>query len=181
MPRACTICSNPQRHAIDRALTSGDSYRRVAPRFAISPDATKRHAARHLPKRLTKAQAVREIAGADQLLDELRKLYARAHAILDTAEDGVMTVVRGKREDAVVAIPDLHAATRAIREARGCLELVAKVTGLLKDGAPSVTVNLVASPEWAALRTLILYALRPYPEALAALEAALAPREAVAA
>lgn len=181
MPRACTICANPQRDAIDKALSQGDSYRQVAPRFAVSPDATKRHAAAHLPKRLSRAKAAREIAGADQLLDELRKLYARAHGILDTAETGVSTVVRGKGEDSVVEIPDLHAATKAIREARGCLELVAKVTGLLKDQGPQVTVNLVTSPEWATLRRVLLTALRPYPEAMAAVLAALAPQEALAA
>ena len=50
----------------------------------------------------------------------------------------------------------------AIREARGNLELVGRVTKEL-DERP--TLNLWLSPEWLELRTTIVGALAPHPEA----------------
>jgi len=50
----------------------------------------------------------------------------------------------------------------AIREARGNIELLAKLLGEL-DERP--VINLVAAPEWIQIRTAILVALQPYPEA----------------
>jgi hypothetical protein len=49
----------------------------------------------------------------------------------------------------------------AIREARGNLELLAKLLGEL-DERP---VNVLLSPEWLNLRTVIVTALEPHPEA----------------
>jgi hypothetical protein len=58
----------------------------------------------------------------------------------------------------------------AIREARGNLELLARLLGELES---SPTVNLVVSPAFIELRTRILRALEPYAEARRAVTAAL--------
>ncbi len=63
-------------------------------------------------------------------------------------------------------------ALAAVREARGLLELTARVTGEL-DERPVMVVNIQASQEWVELRALILAALRPHPAALAAVVAAI--------
>jgi len=57
---------------------------------------------------------------------------------------------------------DWRAATGAIREARGCLELLGKLAGELQEGQ---TVNVIVSPQWVELRTTIIGALEPHPEA----------------
>ena len=57
---------------------------------------------------------------------------------------------------------DWRAATGAIREARGCLELLGKLAGELKEGQ---TVNVIVSPQWVELRTTIIKALEPHPDA----------------
>jgi hypothetical protein len=61
----------------------------------------------------------------------------------------------------------------AIRELRGLVELIARLTGELDD-RPVATVNIVASAEWIEVRTALYEALRPYPEAAAAVVGALA-------
>jgi hypothetical protein len=57
---------------------------------------------------------------------------------------------------------DLKTALLGIREARGCLELLAKVEGQLSDRPQ---INILINPEWIQLRTQIINSLEPYPEA----------------
>ena len=151
MPRTCTVCTHPERQAIDKALVAGQSARQCAAIYRVSPDAVERHKAAHLPVRLVQAQEAAEVANADDLLGQVRALHATTLGILKTAEEaGKLTVALG-----------------AIREARGNLELLAKLLGEIDD-RPQVAV-LIASPEWLALRARIVAALVPYPEARAAL------------
>jgi hypothetical protein len=56
---------------------------------------------------------------------------------------------------------DLRTALQGIREARSCLELLAKVTGELSNSSISITLM----PEWVSLRTTILEVLEGYPDA----------------
>jgi hypothetical protein len=53
-----------------------------------------------------------------------------------------------------------------IREARGCLELLAEMEGELHR---QPVVNVLIAPEWLQLRMVILQALAPFPDARAAL------------
>jgi hypothetical protein len=92
------------------------------------------------------AQAAEEVAQADELLAEVRNLQSRAYGILDKAESA----------------GDLRTALGAIREARGNLELLAKLLGEL-DERP--VVNLTIAPEWLELRAIIVQALAPHPAA----------------
>lgn len=145
MPRTCTVCSHPEREAIDRALLSGEANRRIAAHHAVSEQAVRRHKADHLPAALAKAHEAEEVSRADDLLGQVRDLQARALSILEKAE----------------AAGELRTALGAIREARGNLELLAKLLGEL-DERP---VNVLISPEWVELRAVIVTALQPHPDA----------------
>ena len=145
MPRVCTICINSERGKIEKMLLNGEPYRSIAKQYSLSEAAVYRHKS-HLNVTLLKARRTREVAHADNLLDQVKDLQSRALKILSKAE---------KAEE-------WRAATSAIREARGCLELLGKLAGELKDGQ---SVNIVISPEWIGLRAAILEALIPYPEA----------------
>lgn len=64
MPRVCTVCTHPDRAAIDLALTAGrDSFRGIARQYRVSPDAVERHRTKHVPARAS-AQA-RSTEGSD--------------------------------------------------------------------------------------------------------------------
>ncbi len=140
---------------IDRLLVRNErGNRRIAARFGLAETSLRRHRGSHLPKALMQAQAAGAVVQGDELLLEVQQLQERAQGRLEAAEDA----------------GDLRSACAAIREARGCLELLAKLLGELQA---SPTVNLVVSPEWIAARTRIVRALEPFPEARQAVARAL--------
>jgi hypothetical protein len=146
MPRRCTVCDHSEKHGIDEALVSGAPYRSVAKRFELSESAVYRHKTEHLPAHLLKAREVKEVARADDLLEQVRHLQGHALDILECAERA----------------GDLRTALAAISQARGNLELLGKLAGEL-DERP--VVNLSVSPEWLELRTVIVGALELHPAA----------------
>ena len=84
MPRTCTICRHPQRDAIDAALVSGETIRPLAHRFAISPDALKRHKA-HISRGIERARDAAVVtrwegieAYLQEVLDDLRRVVGKA-------------------------------------------------------------------------------------------------------
>jgi hypothetical protein len=154
MPRTCTVCSHEDRAGIDSALLAGDTLRNIAKRTGTSPTTLHRHKEEHISTLLLKAQEVEEMARADNLLDQVKAVQARTLSILDRADNA----------------GDLKTALAAIRETRGNLELLAKLTGDL-DERTQINFNT----QFVQLQEVIVEALAPYPEAeeavLAALEA----------
>jgi hypothetical protein len=161
MPRACSICVHADRPAIDAALVGGESFRNIAERFGTSATATFRHRGDHLPSALVQAQAAEDVARADTLLDQLATLQADARRI------------GGKAETA----GDLRTALAGIRELVRIVELTAKMIGEL-DERPQV--NVLVAPEWLHVRSALLEALRPYPDARQAVARRLVALEASA-
>jgi hypothetical protein len=154
MPRRCTVCAHPERAAIDTQLVRGEAFRRIAAQRQLSEQAVRRHHADHLPAALARAEQASELIRADGLLAEVRDLQSRALAILGRAEEA----------------GDLRAATGAVREARSTIELLARLTGELNE---KPELNVVLAPQWLAIRSVITDALRPYPDAGAAVSARL--------
>jgi len=154
MPRSCTVCEHAEKDAIDQALVGSASNRSVASIYDVSEAAVRRHKANHLPAKLVMAEQAAEVVEANNLLDQVGDLQRRALAILDKAEEA----------------GELRTALSAIKEARGNLELLAKLLGEL-DERPVVNLNI--SPEWLELRAVIVGALEPHPEALRAVVGAL--------
>jgi hypothetical protein len=146
MPRSCTVCEHPEREAIDRVLVGDASNRSVASLYDVSEAAIRRHKANHLPAKLVMAEKAAEVVQADNLLEQVRDLHQSTLNILAEAEQS----------------KQYRTALSAIREARGNLELLAKLLGELDDGP---TVNVLVSPEWLELRAVIVTALEPYTDA----------------
>ncbi len=158
MPRVCTICTHKSRAKIDQTLVERQAFRAIARQYGVSKDALIRHHDDHLPASLVKAQAASEAAQADALLAQVVDLRDKALGILSKAE----------------VAEDLRAAVSAIREARGCVELLGKLAGQLNE-AP--VVNLILMPEWRQLQAAILSALEPHAEARLAVASALSKVE----
>lgn len=155
MARPCTVCQHPDRDAVDAALIVGEPVRTIAGRFGLSHNAVLRHRDGHLPEAMAKAREAGEVARGDELLAQVQDLQARTLAILNGAEKA----------------KDGHLALRAIREARGNLELLGRLAGELQTG---VTVNVLGSGEWVRVRGLILAALEAHPVARLAVAEVLA-------
>ena len=100
---------------MDAALVAGESLRSIAERFGTSATALHRHKGEHVSRALVRAAEARELDRDGKLLDQVKDLIGSAQSILAGAE----------------ARADHRTALAAIREVRGTLELLGKITGEL--------------------------------------------------
>jgi len=162
----CTICGHAARPQIDLAIATGLSKRVIAERFHVSPDAVWRHSQNHLTPELkaalalklirregdTRAVLLEEGAGAVEALRAIRApLFGRFLTAVDIGDDRAAAALAGR----------LHEG----------LTLSARLTGQLIPAAGTTIQNIVLSPDYQHLRTELVRALIPFPDA----------REAVAA
>jgi len=157
VPRTCTICTHEQRRDIDAALLNETPLRDIARRYATSKDAVARHR-EHLPSQLVKAQQQEDVSQAIDVVKQLKAINGATLAILKEAR------AEGNGELALKAVDRIQ------RQ----LELQAKLLGELQQEG---TVNVTISPEWVAIRAVILQAVTPYPDAAKAITAALSAPE----
>lgn len=155
MPRTCTVCAHPNRAEIDRALMAGGAFRNIAERYGTSATALTRHKKEHVPGHVAKAKEAAQVADADDLLQQLKALRNKAISILQQAEKA----------------GDYRTALMGIREARGCIETLMEVEGELDRRG---VTNIIVNPEWVQLRSAMIVALKPYPEAAQAIAGTLA-------
>ena len=146
MPRSCTICSHESRDAIEDAFITGQAKRRIAAQHGVTEQALRRHLREHLPTLLALARDAERAARADTLLDRIEALQSRTEEALAKAESS----------------DNLFATFRGISEMRHNLELIGEIT---KELNRTPTLNLSVNPEWVELRTVIVGALEPHPEA----------------
>jgi hypothetical protein len=149
MPRTCTVCTHPERVAVDQALVAGRAYRDIAGQFSVSRSALDRHRAEHLSPAVQKARQATEAEHALDITKQLRAINGVSLSILDEAR---------RSNNPVVAL-------KAIDRVQRQIELQAKLLGEL-DERPQV--NVLLAPEWVSIRGTVLTALAPYPEARAA-------------
>src|ERR1035437_454693 len=144
MARACSICNHPQRAEIDSALAMGQSARSIAAQFGCGDKAATRHHENHLSPAIVAVAAVEEERRLGDLVDELEAVASTAKEMLQKASaEGLQGQAQGW-----------------MREFRSCVELLLKVTGQLHE-RPTVAVNIMASPDVAALLTAAITALEP--------------------
>jgi hypothetical protein len=154
VPRTCTICTHPERPAIEAALVAGGAYRTIADRFSVSKTALMRHRAEHIPQAVAEAQEAREEAQALDVVKQLKAINGAALAILHEAR----------------ATHDHEIALKAIDRVQRQLELQAKLLGAI-DERPQV--NVLLTPEWAMTRAALMAALAAFPDARLAVVSAL--------
>jgi hypothetical protein len=87
VPRICTICSHPDRAAIDATVAAGaGSIRAIARQYRVTHDSLRRHNAEHLAVKLQKAVARRDRVEGDSLLDRLHQVTVETQAVLAEAK-----------------------------------------------------------------------------------------------
>jgi hypothetical protein len=114
-----------------------------------SRSSVERHVKGHLPDALLKATDIENVANADSLLDQLKDAREKTLSLLDKAEQAGDTRIYGP--------PVAY-----LREIREQVKLMAELEGRL---AAQPQINILVNPQWVELRTLIINALEPYPEA----------------
>src|SRR5215212_1117024 len=156
MSRVCTVCSHEDRFEIDTVLVDrSKAYRDIARRYSVSKDAISRHVSGgHISELIALAADAERAARADSLLDRIEALQSRTEEALTKAEEG----------------ENLFATFRGISEMRRNLELIGEVT---KELNRTPTLNLQLNPQYIAVRTAIVQAVEPYPEAREAISQAM--------
>jgi hypothetical protein len=157
MTQVCTICASPHRADIDRGLIRGESMRSLAARYGTGRESIRRHRQEHLSELLLRAYDSDEQARADGLLADIERIRESAFDLLDRAERA----------------HDWRARVAAIRECRENVRILGELHGRLEASRANVSINLVASAEWIALKGAIVGALRPHPQALQDVEQAI--------
>jgi hypothetical protein len=95
---------------------------------------------------LAQVEAAEEMARAETLWSELRRLKTRMWNLLDRAE---------KKHEFLNAVA-------AAREIRGCLELCAKLEGQIQE---NTVINVINLPQWQVLQQVLSTTLEAFPEA----------------
>jgi len=115
------------------ALVEGSaSLRDIAVQYDTSKDALKRHKDNgHITPKLIKAAESKEVIATNLKTTEAEDIKNRAIKILDIAEK----------------TGDVRSMCAAIREVRGCIELLAKMGGALKGDQPVVNIGIMIDPE----------------------------------
>lgn len=122
--KTCSVCSHPERVAIDAALVGQTSLRAITGQYGTSKSALDRHR-KCIPPALTQAKQAEEVAEATTLLSRIERLMSRMEIACQKATE---------KEDWFPAIA-------ASRELRGCLELLGKLSGELQPNGARVAIN----------------------------------------
>ena len=159
MPQACTVCTHAERRTIDKELVTGYLVnRRIATQRTLSEAAVRRHAANHLPAALLAAAEAEDVRHALDILAQLKAINAASVAILAEAR----------------RMGDPDTALKAVDRIQRQIELQAKLLGELDDRPQ---INVLISGEWLAVRSALLEALQPFPDARSAVSARLVALE----
>ncbi len=166
----CSVCSSDSQAAVDLALAFGCSVAMASRKYSLSMDAVRRHKRNHLPIELVRKARRKQLIGeakfnVEQLREhESENLLAR----LVRQRISLLSLIEKMQES------DPRGAVQGHKALLFNLEVEAKMLGELGVHTQNTTVqNLVIAPEYLKLRQLLNEALKPYPQARAAVVAAL--------
>jgi hypothetical protein len=165
----CFVCSSPERARIELALARRVPYRALQAHFPdIGRDSFYRHRKAHMPPQL---QAALKAAGkpSDIDLDALRTSESEGLLQHLVAQRGRLYVLLDLAEE----VQDVRAAAGVHGRIVENLQLTAKLLGEITSHATTTVNNLVVSGEYVALRSALVRALGPHPEARRAVAAVL--------
>jgi hypothetical protein len=172
----CSICNHPKRHQLEIGLTYKVPKPALARRFGVSTDALFRHARNHLSPQVKAA-----ILGGD------KRSAVDLEALQISESEGLLSqlVVQRARlqqhSDLALELGDIKAAVAVENAITTNLTLVAKLLGQLVQHHEVRRTSILISADYLQLRSALLKALRPYPEAARAVGHALHALESAAA
>lgn len=164
----CKTCNHPDRAAIELGLANKVPIRVLGKRYGLSQDSVWRHGRNCMAPELHSQLMTRgrmspadlenlRITESEGVLQHLVAVRGRLYGLMDSAE----------QQD------DYRSAAAIGNQIGKNLEVTAKLLGDIRTGTVNVTNNVLLLPEFHALRTTIMQALRQHPEARADVAAAL--------
>lgn len=161
MGRSCSVCQHPDLVGIESEIAKQIPLSAIARHFAQPRDNLRRHRDKCMKEKmaLAKVNAEKELGTSClPVIQQLRML-----------QESTLEILRGAKDE--------HISLKASSEVRKNLELMARLTGEISPNGVTVGVGinltLETSPEWADVQRRMVEALEPYPEARAAVVAAL--------
>jgi hypothetical protein len=158
MGRKSKIEAHPQSEEIIKRLASGEEYSDIVRDIpGLTWDDLDYYQKNKLPNIISKSKDLKALA------DEIEQ--ADVHL-----GDTYLQLVIGLQKKALDALEQQNAKedpkswAMVSREARGYVELMGKALDRIRE-APPAQITVINNPEWVELRTLIITALEPYPEA----------------
>ena len=122
--KVCGVCLHPNRESIDSAMVSARPLRTIAGQFGLSKSALSRHRG-HIEAAIVKARESCEAHKAISLLERIENLIYDCNSIAAKAS-------RARQWTPAVG---------ALREVRGCIELLGKLSGELAQ-TPNVNIGI---------------------------------------
>ena len=174
--KACTVCESKFRHIIEVGLANGMSGAALAAKYAVSKDAIHRHSKNHLTPVMRAAILTAQAPSAVDL-ETLRTTETEGllgHLVAQRAR-------LEKQNEIALEAQDVRAAVAVEGAITSNLTLVAKLMGQLVQVHDVRHSSILISPDYLALRTKLFEALRPFPDAMRAVGAALHTMESDAA
>jgi hypothetical protein len=159
MGQKCAVCEHPRRAEIELATARKVGIRQIAQKFAVSQWSVQRHKA-HMPPQLSAALAATGFPTCVDL-EALRK--AESEGLLQT-----LVAQRGRLYrllDAAEEVGDLKAAAAVHGRIDANVNSVARLLGEITTHSQTTVNNLLVAPEYVLLRSALVQALRPYPDA----------------
>jgi hypothetical protein len=166
----CSICSHPDRVLIEQTRIAGASLDTIAAKYNVSRDAIWRHMGKHVSEDLRA-----EYLAAVPMKDLAAKAAAEGVSVLE-----YFSIIRATlmtQFQLAASVNDKHATATLAGRLTEVLRAIGHISGEMGSmAANSITINNVSimnSPVFATLQANLLHALAPYPEARAAVVAAL--------
>lgn len=147
----CKPCNDPCHDEYDKAYFNCEiSKSEYARKVGCSINSVTRHIERHVPKDLAIASEAQAVTKADDLLGQIGYYEAEARRYKDDAE----------------ANGDIGLALKAVDRALKCIELYAKVRGIIDDPLQInlAQVSIYQSPEWLQVGRALADELAGHPE-----------------
>jgi hypothetical protein len=164
----CQVCRHEERARLELLKAGGASLDSLATKFGVSRDAIHRHWRDHVSDEMK----VGYLAGPGSLEELAERAAKEGDSVLDYLRL-CRTVLTAQLTAMSEAGDGRGAALVAGQLTRTC-EAIARVTGELGELARSTTYNILSEhPAWLRIQGALLNALAPFPEARAAVVAAL--------
>lgn len=168
MGRKCLTCEHERRAEIELLLARHMPLSVIAKRFDIAEPALCRHRSNHMPDdmraRLAVADQIEDVdlealrrRESEGLLQSLVVQRARLYRLGDDARDA----------------GDIRAAAQVENAITRAIELTAKLVGEIAQANRHVSINFLGTDSYHLVRTALMQALRPYPDAARAVASAL--------